>query len=134
MHNSSDHAARQLMAQRYGAASPRNQRLVAALSVLLALALLVWLVWAAWSHATPDVSGELQGYQVVSAHEVTVTLQVRRAGREAVVCTVQAQAVDHTVVGEDAVTVPAGAAGDVTFEATLRTDREATTATVSGCH
>ena len=125
--------ARQTLAERYGTDRPTRRPLIVVAVTVLALVLLAWLVWAAWVQATPDVRGGLSSYHVVSEHAVTVQIEVRRGSGDAVTCTVQALAEDHAVVGDDAVTIPAGAAGDVSFEATVTTDRRATTATVSDC-
>jgi len=99
----------------------------------LAAVLLAWLVWAAWQHATPDVRGELRGYEVVSDHEISVKIDVVRSGGAAVACTVRALAEDHSVVGEDVVTLAAGEAGSLGIEASIETDRRATAATVTDC-
>lgn len=124
---------RQSMAERYGASSvPRRRTAIGAVVVLAAVSL-AWLVWAAWVHATPAVSAELHSYDVVSPHEVAVVIDVRRQSPDEVQCLVRALAEDHSTVGEQVVHVPAGQVGDVRFEATVRTDREATTALVSDC-
>lgn len=126
-------ADRQTMAERYGtpsAAGRRGRYVVIAVLILLCLA---WLLWAAWTHANQQVDGELTSFDVVSAHEVTVVFDVRRDSGDAVECTLQAKAADFAVVGEDVVLIPAGDAGTVTKELTLRTDREATSATVEAC-
>lgn len=121
------------MDERYGVRTPNQRRLTLVAVAALALALLTWLGWAAWSHSRPDVKGQVNSYEVVSPHEVTVVLDVHRRSSAAVTCTVQAQAEDHVVVGEDEVEIPAGDPGDVQASASLRTDREATTATVTRC-
>jgi uncharacterized membrane protein len=99
----------------------------------LAVAFLAWLAWAALHQAGQSVTGRLTGFTVLSPHAVRVTLVVDRSSGQSVVCTVEARAADHGLVGSQDVTVPAGESGSVPFEATLRTDREATTADVTGC-
>jgi uncharacterized protein DUF4307 len=121
------------MDERYGVRTPNQRRLTLVAVAAVALALLTWLAWAAWAHSRPDVKGQLNSYDVVSPHEVTVVIDVHRRSGAAVTCIVQAQAEDHVVVGEDEVEIPAGDPGDVRATATLRTDREATTATVPQC-
>ncbi len=124
---------RQTMDERYGVRTPNQRRLTLVAVAAVALALLTWVAWAAWSHGRPDVKGRLNSYDVVSPHEVTVVIDVHRRSGDPVTCTVQAQAEDHVVVGEDEVEIPAGDSGDVQTTATVRTDREATTATVTQC-
>ncbi len=127
-------AGGQTMAERYGVPSPRRIRVGVALVAVVVSALLAWLLWTAWVHATPAVSGRLASYDVVSAHRVEVSIAVSRSGTAAVECTVTAQAEDHTVVGEDVVEISAGASDEVTVAASIRTDREATSASVRNCH
>ncbi len=125
---------RQTMAERYGESSVARRRATVVAIVGVAAASLAWLIWAAWVHATPAVRGELHSYDVVSPHEVTVVIDIRRSSADEVQCLVRALAEDHSGVGEQMVDVPAGQVGDVRFETTIRTDREATTALVSDCH
>jgi hypothetical protein len=99
----------------------------------VALAFLAWLGWAAWDHSHPDVTGQLHGYDVVSPHQVRVVIDITRTDGQHVVCDVLAQAEDHSAVGETQVAVRAGGADTVQVSAVIRTDREATTATVSNC-
>ncbi len=122
------------MAERYGGTSPRRTYIGMVLITVVATALLTWLLWAAWIQATPDVSGRLTSYEVVSSHRVEVGIEVNRSGTAAAECTVTAQAEDHTIVGEDVVAIPAGKPGEVAVTASMRTDREATSVSVSNCH
>ncbi|MBA2774622.1 MAG: DUF4307 domain-containing protein [Nocardioidaceae bacterium] len=126
-------AGRQTVAERYGTPSAGGRRALQIVIAVLVLVCLSWLGWAAWTHANQQVDGELTSFDVVSAHEVAVVIDVRRGSGEAVECTLQAKAADFAVVGEEVVVIPAGDEGTVTQELTLRTDREATTATVKDC-
>ena len=133
MNDTSNHAtASQTLDERYGRGRSPGwlpYLLVGGLAAIL----LGWLVWAGWEHATPDVRGELRGYEVVSDHEVTVRIDVVRSDGAAVSCTVQALAEDHSVVGEDVVSLAAGRSGSLGLEASIATDRRATAATVTDC-
>jgi hypothetical protein len=127
-------ATRALMAERYGTASPRRRWLgIVGLGVLVA-GLLAWLIWAAWVHATTSITGEVVSFDVVSQHRMKVTVQIGRPGGTKVQCTVQAEAVDHSLVGQVVVSVPASAASGAEIDATIKTDREATSASVTDCH
>lgn len=123
----------QSMAQRYGVSSTYRRITTAVLLGLVVAAFLGWVVWAALNHASADAGARVRSYNVVSAHKVTVRLDVHRPQNEAVVCTLTARAEDHTVVGEQIVRVPPGEEGDLTVTTAITTDREATTAVVSGC-
>lgn len=118
---------------RYGNPSPRSRAIVIALSTLLALAFLGWLGWAAWHHSHPDVSGRLQSFDVVSEHQVSLVLDIKRSGDFAVECVVRAQSEDHGIVGETTLAVEAGPEHEVSLTPTMRTDRAATTAVLLGC-
>ena len=121
---------RQTLEQRYGAPASGRGLLVAA--GVLAAALLAWLVWVALSGGT-RVDATVQSFQVRSPHSVALVVTIHRSDESPVRCTVSAQAEDHSVVGEDVVELPAGAARDVRVERTLRTDREAVAVRVSDC-
>jgi len=124
---------RQTLEERYGVESPRRRRTRQVAVAAIALVLIGWLGWAAWEHSTGDVTGRLTTFDVVDEHTVRIGVVVTRPEGQAVVCDVVAQADDHTTVGEDTITAPAGDAAQLTVTATVRTDREATTATVSNC-
>lgn len=125
-------AAEQLLVDRYGAPSPYRRIVTVALLSLLVVAFLSWLVWAAVGRTSPGAGVRVRSYDVVSPHEVRVELDVHR-GEEPAVCTISAQAADHSVVGEERVRVPPGADADFTMAVSITTDREATTAVAAGC-
>jgi hypothetical protein len=121
------------MAERYGVRSPRRRLLTVAVVAVVAVVLLGWLAWAAWVQGTTSVSGQVVAFDVVSPHRIDVTVQISHPADAAAQCTLQAQAVDHTVVGQVIVSVPAGdREGKVST--TVKTDREATAASVTDCH
>lgn len=123
----------QSLAERYGVRSPYRRLLTVALLSLLVAAFLGWLIWAALDHSSQPAGARVRSYDVVSPHEVRVLLDVHKPENTGLVCTVTAQAVDHSVVGEKVVRVRPGAESDLTVRASVTTDREATTAHVSGC-
>ncbi len=123
----------QSLAERYGTTS-RIRRVTWIVAITaLAVGFLAWLVWAALAQGSPGFGAALRSYDVVSNHRVRVLVTVHRAAGTSLVCTVTAQAVDHAIVGEEQVAIQAGPEGDFTVPMSLRTDRRATTATVSSC-
>ncbi len=117
--------------ERYGSRPGWQRTLGLALAGLLALTGLAWLAWVAWFHATPEVTSELVTWQVVDDHTATARIQVRLddgVDASRVRCVVQAQALDHTTVGEVTVTPRPG-----TNEVTVRTERPATSVSLQGC-
>jgi hypothetical protein len=123
-----------LMAERYGVTSRSSRGLAIIATAVVAVVAVCWVLWAAWHQATGTVSGSVSAYDVVAAHHVDVTVQIHRPAHHAVQCTVQAQASDHSVVGQTVVSLAAAGSTDVQVKRTIKTDREATTAIVSQCH
>jgi len=126
-------ATDRLMAERYGTVPRRNRMLTAALVAVAAVVLLAWLGWAAWHHARTTISGDVVAFDVVSAHRVSVTIEVNRPGEAEVRCEVQALAEDHSVVGETTTSLPAGSDRYAQIDLEIKTLREATAADVTGC-
>lgn len=122
----------QSLADRYGDAPAGRSGWVLGVGMLGA-AFVAWVVWAALAHSSPGYGATMHSYDVVSAHEVRVQLDAHRSTDRLLVCTVTAQAKDHSVVGETQVRVPLGPEGDVHVSASVKTDRQATTAVVSAC-
>jgi cytochrome c-type biogenesis protein CcmH/NrfG len=123
-----------LMADRYGVRSRSSRALAVGAIALVGLALLGWVLWAAWHQATGTVSGSVSAFDVVAAHRVDVTVQIHRPADHAAHCTVQAQASDHSVVGQRLVSTPQQGSSNIQIKTTIKTEREATTAIISECH
>lgn len=121
------------MDERYGVRTPTQRRRTLVVVAAVVLVLLGWLGWAAWFHSRADVGGRLRSYDVVSPHEVRVVVELSRQDGQSVVCDVTAQAEDHSTVGEAQVSAPAGTATVVSATTVIRTDREATSASVANC-
>lgn len=104
------------------------------LAVALALVGGAWLIWTALYGANPAVSGRVSSFDVVSDHQVNVTLTVQRPDPSVpAVCTVIAQAVSYETVGQLPVEVaPSGRElQDITVE--LKTLKRATSASLESC-
>ena len=117
---------------RYGGDSPWRRRALIATSALLALTFLGWLGWTTWVHATPEVASDLVGFEVLDEHTATAQVRIRlKDDTVAATCVLRAFAEDHTVVGEASFVPTYGAAQPV--EATVRTERRATSVDLIGC-
>jgi len=117
---------------RYG--SPRTSRLVIVVAVVVALGLLAWLAWAIRGAADPEVTSGQTSYDIVGPHRATATFEVRlRSTTVTATCLLQAQAADHSVVGEANVVVPRDRGRTMTLNETVRTAREATLVNLVGC-
>jgi hypothetical protein len=117
--------------ERYGSRPAWQRTLGLGLACLLVVVGASWLAWAVWFHATPKVTSELLTWRVVDDHTATARVQVSLEDGQApqtVHCLLQAQAVDHTTVGEVTFTPDGG-----TNEVTIRTERRATSVSLEGC-
>ena len=116
-------------ADRYGRPSPWRRTAVVAASGLVGVLALSWLAWSTFFHASPEVSSELVGWELVDDNEVTALIEVViRADDVTATCVVRAYAEDHTVVGE-ASFAPEQGRNDVE----VRTERRATSVESMGC-
>jgi hypothetical protein len=124
-------AAAPLMPERYGQPAPWRRTAIIVASGLVGLLGLTWLGWTTVFHATPDVSSQLVGYEVVDDNGVRTTIYVSLAGDPVamgVSCQVRAIAADHTVVGELGFTPEPG-----NNQLVVRTERRATSVENVGC-
>jgi hypothetical protein len=121
------------MADRYGRPSVVRRRVVILVSGLVGVVALAWVIWAAYVQGTPQVQSSLQTYRVVDSHQAraTVVIKTRHRGVRAS-CVVQADAADHSVVGEVTFAVT-GTGGTTTHRVTLRTERQAAAVEMVGC-
>jgi hypothetical protein len=119
------------LADRYGRPAPWRRTAVLVGSGILGLLALTWLAWSTLFHASPEVSSEIVGWEVVDDHAITARIDVvlRGDGEDLdATCQVRAIAADHTVVGE-ASFVPE----DGRNEVEVRTERRATAVESVGC-
>jgi hypothetical protein len=118
-----------MLTERYAGPPVWRRPVTIAAVVAVAAAALVWLAWAAFVEATPKVSSQLIGWQVVDAHSATARVDVSISGGTThPTCTVQAFASDHTIVGELRFTP-----NDGTNRVNVPTSRSATSVDVPGC-
>ena len=119
------------LADRYGRPAPWRRTAVLVGSGILGLLALTWLAWSTLFHASPDVSSEIVGWEVVDDNAITAQVDVVLRGDAddlEATCRVRAIAADHTVVGE-ASFVPE----DGRNEVEVRTERRATAVESVGC-
>ena len=119
------------LADRYGRPAPWRRTAVLVGSGILGLLAVTWLAWSTLFHASPEVSSEIVGWEVVDDHAITAQIDVVLRGEAddlEATCEVRAIAADHTVVGE-ASFVPE----DGRNEVEVRTERRATAVESVGC-
>ncbi|MDN4171371.1 DUF4307 domain-containing protein [Nocardioides sp. SOB77] len=121
-----------VLAERYGAPAPWRRRAAVAGCAALAVVFLGWLAWTAFAHSTPEVSSELETYEIVGEHTVDAVVVVTvRDGAEDPTCLLRAFAEDHSTVGELEF-VPDPDLGS-RQEQSVRTERRATALELVGC-
>ena len=119
----------QTLTERYAAPPAWRRPVTVAVVAVLASVALAWLLWAAFVESTPKVESQLDGFEVVDDHAVTVRVDVRvSSGTSGVSCTVEALASDHSVVGELHFRPSSGM-----NQLRVRTDRRASAIDVPGC-
>jgi hypothetical protein len=99
-------------------------------TVALALALVAAI---GYKYVSGDpVNGEVQAFQVISDHEVRITLQVSKPSDKAASCTVRSRDANGDEVGRVSVAVPKGS-GDTQTTVLLKTTARGTTGELVGC-
>lgn len=116
------------LSERYGAPSATGRRAVLAIVAVVVVAFAGWLTWTTFFHATPAVSSEIGGWEVVDDGTVEVTVSVALEEGVVASCSLRGYAEDHSTVGEVAFEPVDGR-----NEVTLRTERRATSVTLLGC-
>lgn len=102
--------------------------------VFSAVAITLGVVWAAWiAFGDRPVSADVYGYDVVSETRTVITIDVRRPEPVAVSCTVQAQALDHSVVGERTVEIAPSDRQRTRLEIDVDTERRAVAGVLRTC-
>ncbi len=122
----------ELLADRYGR-TRRRPWVFPAIVVLLLATAVAWTLWVALDHADKPVTAQVYGYTVVNDHQIKVTIQVKREAGTKAVCTVNAQALDHSIVGERDVAVPVTTGATTRVQAVVETERRAVAAELKGC-
>lgn len=94
----------------------------------------IGVAWAAWIALQPrPVSTEVYSFEAVSDTQIDVQLEVIRPEPAAISCSVYAQALDHSIVGEKTVEIPPSDREIVRHELSLTTTARAVTAVVRSC-
>jgi hypothetical protein len=121
---------------RYGRgadADARADRRLRVIGSVLGVVLLLFVGWIGWDKlAGTEVSAEVIKFQVVSAQEVQVHIEVRKDAGVTAVCTLRSLSEDHGEVGRKDVRLPQHTSRIDTV-VTLRTTSRGTSAELVGC-
>lgn len=121
-----------VLAERYGTASPWRRRALIGAAALVVLAFAGWLTWTVTDQTTSAVTSELETSTIVDEHTATAVVVVTlRSPDVRASCRLRAIAADHTVVGEWTFT-PDGT-GSLRHTVDFRTERRATAVESLGC-
>lgn len=123
----------QLLDERYGRTPPARRRAYLIVAIVIGALLAAAVGWSVVLNAMDDVDADATGFAINDAHSVTVRFQVTTAPGRDVTCAVEAQDVEHGVVGWKVVDLEAGSSPTREFEVTIPTTAEATTGFVNSC-
>jgi hypothetical protein len=119
---------------RYGRTRrPVRRRVAWAAGGLAALALVGYVAWNTVSTAVDTVDTDTTGFRVVDEHSVVIDFQVTLRSDTAFACALEAQDVEHGVVGWRVVEYGPDAAHTRSFSETVPTTAEATTGLATSC-
>jgi len=100
------------------------------IAIAAAIAIIAWFTWSATAN---QVDADTTGFETIDSHSVTVDFQVTSTQNKPIACALEAQDVEHGVVGWKIVEIPASADQTRLFVETIPTVAEATTGLVSSC-
>lgn len=123
----------QQLDERYGRTRRRGSRWAVAGGAALALTAVGALGWVTVSGSLSAVDVRATGFVVVDERTVLVEFQVSAPTGSAVACALEAQDVEHGVVGWKVVELPASDTPVRAFRETIPTVAEATTGFVNSC-
>ncbi len=90
--------------------------------------------WAAWIALQPQpLQTEVHSYDVVSDTQIDLHLEITRDEPVAVTCSVYAQSLDHAIVGERTVEIPASTDETTRVSVEITTTDRAVTGVIRSC-
>ncbi len=116
------------LVDRYGRAPSKWRPLLLGLVAAVVVGFGGWVVWAMVVHGSPTVDADLSTYDVLDAHHVSVTVDVRLDEGAEATCRLRALAEDKQTVGDLAFSPEHGR-----NTVTVRTEREASSIEMLGC-
>jgi len=123
----------EMLDERYGRTRSRRGRWVIAILSGIALLAVGAFAWMTVANSLNAVDADATGFQVVDSHTVVVEFQVSAPAGAAVACALEAQDVQHGVVGWKVVEIAPDETHARAFRETIPTVGEATTGFVNSC-
>ena len=123
----------QMLDERYGRVRGRGTRWGVVLAATIAALAVGAFAWMTVANSLNTVEADATGFQVVDSRTVVVEFQLSVHPGSAVACALEAQDVQHGVVGWKVVEIAAGEMRARAFRETIPTVGEATTGFVNSC-
>lgn len=122
-----------MLDERYGRRRSPARRWLIGGGIALAVAVVALFGWFTVRGAMDDVDADTTSFEVADAHSVTLGFQISAPPGAAVACAIEAQDVDHGVVGWRIVELPASDLHARAFREVIPTTALATTGFVTSC-
>jgi len=122
-----------MLDERYGRRRSPARRWLIAIGVVLALAGIGYVGWTTVHGSISSVDADTTAFEVVDEHSVVLGFQISAPPGQDVACAIEAQDVEHGVVGWRVVEIPASDLHARAFRETIPTTALATTGFVNSC-
>jgi hypothetical protein len=124
------------LAARYGRTPGKKRRDITLLIVfgaIVAIVVVAWVIWAGLDEANGSIDAEDAGHSIIDSRTVEISFQVSMPVGSTAECALQAQNVDHTVIGWKVVEVPASTHPTNTYRERVTTTEKPTAGLISSC-
>lgn len=118
---------------RYGRTPRGRVRWGIGAAIGVAVVLVVVYAWMTYASTVDDVDADTTGFALIDEHSVVVEFQVTSAAGRSLACIIEAQDVEHGIVGWKVVEYPATDETARAFREAVPTTAEATTGLVNAC-
>lgn len=122
-----------MLDERYGRTRSGAARWAAAAAIALGLVATVAFGWMTFAAAADEVGVDTTGFEIVDERTVVINFQITSPVGRSVACALEAQDVEHGVVGWRVVEFEASDRHARAFRETIRTTAPATTGLVNSC-
>ncbi|WES64959.1 DUF4307 domain-containing protein [Microbacter sp. GSS18] len=123
----------EMLDERYGRTRPGATRWIVAAVIVLAVVGFGAVGWSIFTANVDAVDADTSGFEVVDEHSVAVSFQFSGPVGRSIACALEAQDVEHGIVGWKVVEYPASDLPARAFREVLSTTGVATTGLVNSC-
>jgi len=122
-----------MLDERYGRVRSPRRRWAIGLAIAGAVAVVGLFGWFTVSDSLDAVDADTTGFEVVDEHSVTLSFQITAPPGRSIACAIEAQDVEHGVVGWRVVEYPVSDLHARAFREVIPTTAAATTGFVQSC-